>query len=173
MTHTTSPRTQAGIALLEALIAVLIIAFGVLGIIGLQANSVAFVSDARYRVDAAALADRLIGEMWANAGTGIVGFPNSAQYVWDGSGAPPAGLTAAPVTVPPVAGDLSWLDTLRARLPGTTIPGNNPTITVDGNGLVTITIYWAPANLSAANSVGPRHQYQAIANISTVNQELN
>jgi type IV pilus assembly protein PilV len=161
------PGTQRGVALLEALIAILIISFGVLGIIGLQANSISFVTDARYRVDAAAMADRLVGEMWVNAGNGAVSFPNSALYIWDGSGAPPAGLTTAPVTIPPVAGDTSWLDALRARLPGTTTPGNNPTITIDANGLVTITIYWSPPNTG-----GARHTHRVIANVSTANQDL-
>jgi type IV pilus assembly protein PilV len=168
MKHDASPGSQAGIALIEALIAILIISFGILGIIGLQANSIAFVSDARYRVDAAALADRLIGEMWVNAGSGAVNFPNSALYVWDGVGAPPAGLTTPPVTIPPVAGDMSWLDALRDRLPGTTNPGNNPIITVDGNGLVTITIRWTPSNTG-----GAAHTHRVIANIGTLNQELN
>ena len=57
--------SQGGVALLEVMIAILIISFGILGIIGLQANSIALTTDARYRVEAGAFAERLIAETLA------------------------------------------------------------------------------------------------------------
>jgi type IV pilus assembly protein PilV len=58
---------QSGSALLEALIAILVFSFGVLGLIGILAASVRATNDARYRAEAANLANALIGDMWATA----------------------------------------------------------------------------------------------------------
>jgi type IV pilus assembly protein PilV len=58
---------EAGSALLEALVAILIFSFGVLGLIGILAASIRATNDARYRAEAANLANALIGDMWATA----------------------------------------------------------------------------------------------------------
>jgi type IV pilus assembly protein PilV len=55
---------QAGSYLLEALIAILIFAFGVLGLIGLLGSSIRVTNDARYRSEAANLAGAMIADMW-------------------------------------------------------------------------------------------------------------
>lgn len=146
MKQETYSGSQAGVALLEALIAILIIAFGVLGIIGLQANAISFVSDARQRVDAAAMAERLIAEMWVNP-------INLASYAWDGAGAPPAVLTT-----PPPGGGEDWLTSV-GKLPGAST--NQPTITIGADNLVTITIRWSPPDAG-----GTVHKHVVIANIN-------
>ena len=51
---------QDGSALLEALVAILIFSFGVLGLVGILAASVRATNDARYRAEAANLANALI-----------------------------------------------------------------------------------------------------------------
>ena len=56
---------QRGVALLEALIAILIFSFGVLGLIAILAGSIRATNDARYRAEAANLAQGLIGAMWS------------------------------------------------------------------------------------------------------------
>ena len=58
------PARQTGSYLLEALIAILIFAFGVLGLIGLLGSSIRVTNDARSRSEAANLAGAMIGEMW-------------------------------------------------------------------------------------------------------------
>lgn len=58
---------QKGSFLLESLVAILIFAFGVLGLIGIVASSVRATNDARYRAEAANLAAAVVGEMWATA----------------------------------------------------------------------------------------------------------
>jgi type IV pilus assembly protein PilV len=58
---------QGGSALLEALVAILIFAFGVLGLVGILAASIRATNDARYRAEAANLANAVIGDMWATA----------------------------------------------------------------------------------------------------------
>lgn len=57
-------RAQTGVMLLEALIAILVFALGVLALVGLQSISIKQSSEAKYRADAALLANELIGQMW-------------------------------------------------------------------------------------------------------------
>lgn len=58
-------RQQRGVMLLEALIGILLISVGVLGIVGLQASSIAAVTEAKYRADAAFLANQMISRLWS------------------------------------------------------------------------------------------------------------
>ena len=62
--RTRAARALRGSFLLEALIAILIIAFAVLGLVGLMARSMQNVDDAKFRGEAAYLASAYIGEMW-------------------------------------------------------------------------------------------------------------
>lgn len=64
----TAPRharqTQTGAYLLEALVGILIFSFGILGIVGLQAQAIRFTNDSEYRAEAVYLANALISQMW-------------------------------------------------------------------------------------------------------------
>jgi type IV pilus assembly protein PilV len=60
----THSRRQEGSYLLEALIAILIFSFGILGLIGLLGSSLRITNDARYRSEAANLASAMIADMW-------------------------------------------------------------------------------------------------------------
>jgi type IV pilus assembly protein PilV len=53
--------------ILEALIAILIFSFGVLGIVGMQANMVKNTSDSKFRSDAGYVAQQRIGMMWTDS----------------------------------------------------------------------------------------------------------
>lgn len=64
---TSTHSSQKGAVLLEALIAVLIFSMGILAIAGLQGAMIQNTSDAKYRSDAAFMAQQQIGAMWANA----------------------------------------------------------------------------------------------------------
>ena len=55
---------QRGSYLLEALIAILIVAIGVLGVVGLYVRSIQNVDDAKFRGEAALLVNTLVGQMW-------------------------------------------------------------------------------------------------------------
>ena len=59
-------KPQRGFMLLEVLVAILIFALGVLGLVGLQANAIALSGQAKYRADATLLANDLIGRMWVS-----------------------------------------------------------------------------------------------------------
>lgn len=59
-------RRQYGTILLEVLVSVLILALGVLSIVGLQAAAIRSTTDAKLRSDAGFVANRTISEMWGN-----------------------------------------------------------------------------------------------------------
>jgi type IV pilus assembly protein PilV len=63
---TASRSNQAGVVLLEVLVAALIFSIGILGMIGMQAASVTAVSDAKYRSEAAMVADQILARIWAD-----------------------------------------------------------------------------------------------------------
>ncbi len=64
--HPPSQSSQKGVVLLEALIAILIFSMGILAVAGLQAAMVKNTSDAKYRADAAFIAQQALGRMWAD-----------------------------------------------------------------------------------------------------------
>lgn len=69
----TISRFQTGVVLLEVLVAVLIFSIGILAVVGLQAAAIGSVTDAKYRVDASAIAEREIGRMWSTQANLVVG----------------------------------------------------------------------------------------------------
>jgi type IV pilus assembly protein PilV len=84
------PRQQRGVLLLEVLIALLIFALGVLGLVGLQASAAKQSGQAKYRSDATLLANELIGQMWItsrnfgtlNAAFGSAGSGGAQYNLW-------------------------------------------------------------------------------------------
>lgn len=56
--------SEQGIVLIEALIAVLIFSLGILGVIGMQANLIKASAEARYRSEAALVAQKRLDELW-------------------------------------------------------------------------------------------------------------
>jgi type IV pilus assembly protein PilV len=107
-------KSQAGVMILEAMVAILIFSLGIIALMGLQANSIAQVSQAKYRTDAAYLANQVLGRMWLEP-------------------------IANPLTVyqsPGYAGRAGW-DTLVAS----SLPNGQGNVAVNGNA-VTVTITW-------------------------------
>jgi len=56
-------RSQRGFTLIEILVSLLVFAFGVLALVGLQSTAVRFSTDAQQRADATFLADQLLGRL--------------------------------------------------------------------------------------------------------------
>lgn len=140
---------QRGSFLLEALISVLIVAFGILGLIGLQARAIQNVDDAQYRGEAAYLANAYLGQMWvADRATLNANFD-------DASGGPA------------YAEFKAWVG---QRLPGASLPGNDPKVTIVPSGItatsstVRIQIFWQPPGEPAGLV---RHQYDVVATVGS------
>lgn len=141
--HMYPSKNENGFVLLDALVAVLIFSFGILGIVALQASATKLGADAKYRTDAALLADRLIADMW-----GAVPSTIATDYITDGSAYN------------------TWRDNLvdcaKAKVVTNCLPGvtaNPPTVVVGDNNLVTITVKW-----QAPQETTP-HQYVTISQI--------
>lgn len=91
-------RRQHGIALLEAMLAIVILGIGLLGTVGLQARAYAALSDAGMRAEATLATEKLIGVINAD-------LPNATSYNLAESGTPNALL-------------LPWANETKAAIPG-------------------------------------------------------
>lgn len=154
--HTTFPKVQlrpiqhqAGVMLIEALIAILIFSLGILAIVKLQATSIQQSASAEYRALASMLANDLISQMWASDKT-----PATLKSNFE---------SGTPFT--------TWRSKVIASgLPKVSTSQNTPTVSVTSlpsgctgtactSSSVTVTVYWqAPSESSA-------HQFMAIAQI--------
>jgi len=110
---------QRGVMLLEALIGILIFSIGILALLGMQATAMRATVDAKYRSEAAFLANEIIGTMWVDRA-------NLASYAT----ASCAGYT----------GCNDWMTRLQAKLPNAA-GANAPTIAIAGQ-QATVTIFW-------------------------------
>ena len=145
--RTAPARSQSGVMLIEALIALLIFSIGILGIIGLQASAVQQSTDAKNRAEAAYLADQLMGQMWVDNRA----VPNlQAKYQSCGSSC---------------TGYWAWYGTVKTVLPGVddSIPDTQPQVSVDNQGIVTISLFWRATSDDASSSP---HRYDLQAQIA-------
>ena len=92
-----APESERGVMLIEALAAILIFSIGILAVVGMQAVAIKDVASAKYRSEAAFLAQELLSQMWTDNG-------NIATYAFTGAGAPPAKI-------------LAWVNKVQSRLP--------------------------------------------------------
>ena len=67
-------KNQSGVALLEALVGILIFSIGILALMGLQAQSIRNTVEAKYRNEAAYLANQIIGHMWVDDRANLASF---------------------------------------------------------------------------------------------------
>jgi type IV pilus assembly protein PilV len=143
------PTHRSGFVLLEALIAIAIFSFALLGLMGMQAVSIKNNADAKYRADAAYLANQIIGKMWVDRA-------NLASYDYR------SGETAcsASTMVPGYTTVTSWLTDVAADLPGvddTVTSSIKPQIIVDTTtspvyATVTVTMCWHSPNDTQTHS---------------------
>lgn len=132
---------QRGIVLLDALIAILIFSIGVLGMVKLQSDAISYSSEAKYRVDAAMLADQVIGQMW-------VADPATLQASFNAGGAK----------------FVAWKDAVALVMPQSdTYP---PTIVVQSDGTVTVTVNWLASSDKRNSDPTPEpHSYVSITQV--------
>lgn len=57
---------QKGVVLVEAMLAIVIFSIGVLAVVGLQAAMIKNADDSKFRAEASYIAQKRIGEMWAD-----------------------------------------------------------------------------------------------------------
>lgn len=110
--------TQRGILLLEALIAILIISFGILGLVALWANSVKNASEAKFRSDASFLANEMIGQMWLDRANIAPGYAVPINWTNRVAATLPGGTGAIDVAINPDTTQLQETITVGWTLPG-------------------------------------------------------
>lgn len=104
---------QRGSVLLEALIAIVIFSFGILGLIGIQASAVGLSIDAKYRADAAYLANQIVSQMWVDRAN-----MDSYAHHATGSVCSPTGAASVNTKVYDGANSGSWAFQVAQALPG-------------------------------------------------------
>jgi len=131
------PGRQSGSYLLEALIAILIFAFGVLGLIGLLGSSIRVTNEARFRSEAANLASAMIADMWGRTAANI-----DSEFASGGSRL------------------AAWTSKAASLLPGADPPdvAVAPGVTSESRSVV-VTVYWK------LPGEAERHQYLMTAQI--------
>lgn len=109
-------RRGRGFMLIEALVALLIFSFGVLGIIGLQASMTKAQTQSKFRADASLLAQQAIGAMWSDssnlasyASASCAGYARCNQWQTRVAAALPGGTAAVDLSATPeVAITITW-----------------------------------------------------------------
>ncbi|MGD9953922.1 MAG: hypothetical protein AB7S87_15200 [Burkholderiales bacterium] len=132
------PSSQQGVVLLEALIGILIFSLGILALVAMQAVSVSNVSNARYRTEAAFLANEIISQVWVDRGAAYGNVANYAVAAGAASSAPAQ----------------AWVQKVYALLPGSN--ANPPDVAVatpaTGGRQLTVTVRWrAPDAVAVSN----------------------
>lgn len=134
-------RRQAGFALIEILVAILLFALGVLALVGLQGSLTRAQTDAKVRTDAAALAGEVIGQMWGD-------LTNLSAYSGDGCASH--------------ARCQAWQDKVSAAL-----PSGEGTITVDAaSGDVEVSLSWV---MPGKDKEKEKHQYTTHTSLARAN----
>ena len=108
--------------MIEALVAILILTIGILGLVGLQASMTRAQSSAKYRADAAYLASELIGALWIDK-------PNLASY---------ATTSGSACTYQRC---VDWVNKVASGL-----PNGAGQLAVSPSGAVGLTVTWSVAN---------------------------
>lgn len=128
----TMQKRQNGVVILEVLVSIVIFAVGVLGIVGLQAVTAKAGVDARFRTEAATLADELVAraQIWSDVSTMETNFKSNT-----------GGVTGGPEYQ-------SWFDN-RLAIAGSGLPGALATVAfptpfaaTGAGALMTVEISW-------------------------------
>lgn len=115
------PAKARGIAMIEALVGIMIFAFGVLGLVGLQASMTKAQTGSKFRADASNLSSELLGVMWSDRPGSLGNYATASCAAY--------------------ARCKDWNDKVGKQLPNATT-----TVVVNGaTGEVDITIVWTQA----------------------------
>lgn len=137
---------QRGATLIEVLVAMVILAIGLLGLAGLQSVSVQSNQGAYYRSQATILANDMADRMRANRTAALAGSYALTTF--------PAPSTSNAITGTPAQRDTGqWLNNLAA-----TLPQGTGTIVTSGK-IVTLTICWndSRARIKSTQYVAPQN----------------
>ncbi len=186
-----TPQTRhamQGVVMVEALVAMLIFAIGILATLSLQTVAIKAGSDAKYRADAAYLANQLIGLMWTaeRSNSSDSNFITKYRYNCSNtsSGCAPASQPATSANSTCSAANSSsleqpqafkdWMSQYCSLLPGADLagvmvsvvqiePSSGASLQTAPTYMVAVTLYW---QLPADKASNTWHQYVSAAQIS-------
>lgn len=137
-----SSKAQTGSALMEALVAIVVFSFGILGLLGLQAASIKNNGDAKYRSDASYFANQIVAQMWIDRS-------NIDAYAHKGAGAVCAFTGAASGN----ANVMGWISEMSSVLPDASSSKTQiQVVTVANTKQVKVTVCWKTPQDSAAHN---------------------
>jgi len=142
--------------LLEGLIAILIFSMGILALIGLQAIAIKNTADAKYRAEAAFLANQIIGQMWADKPGNLASYAHNPTAA--GGACNFGGAASANANVTAWLGDTTTPGTVAGNLPGATSAKQQ--IAIAAGNVVTVTVCWQGPQEAAP------HNYVMVAQIN-------
>jgi type IV pilus assembly protein PilV len=141
-------RRERGFTLIESMIAILIFAVGILGLVGMQTASTRVTSDARMRTEAAAAADELIARMLASSRATV-----ATDFQTGGT-------------------QFNTWRTNRLQAAGTGLPGADATVTFGAVGgdanTVRVVITWTPPRESERDLTGVKTAVSVVRQHVTV-----
>lgn len=132
-------RSARGFSLVEVMVAVVVFALGVLGLVRLQATAVKMSTDARQRAEATFLADQLLARMLISDPTTAASFAHRPN----GERCAPTGDASTNATV------ADWLAQVSATFPSAGADAQQ--VIVDGND-VTVRLCWQNGPSDTAHS---------------------
>jgi type IV pilus assembly protein PilV len=140
-------RYGRGVALVEALMAILVFSLGILGVVGMQARSVQMLSEATLRTQAAQHASDLIAEMWTTD-------PAQRANLYSSSGSSPvryeswkSKVQSGPLALPGADASPPVVVVNTVQTPYSIVGAGNSTASN-----VTITIFWSAPGSTHSNS---------------------
>ena len=177
LARTAAARLQHGVFLIEALLGILIFSLGILSLVAMQTSAVSAQSDARYRIEAANLAEQMLSQIWLNVSRPNPANPTTSQtsvaaFQHQATGAIPSCNFTGTASASPLV--TAWVNTVTAAgsgLPGTTANSQQitvvPVTAIDATGaavpaysIVRVTVCWkAPIDATP-------HRHTVVAMIS-------
>lgn len=150
---------QAGIVLIDAMIAIVIFSIGILGMVALQGSAIEMTTASSYRINAAMLTDHVIAQMWASDLTKL---PNDFKGSKGKGGAGyTAWFDALDCTIQPQQRFHNCLPGVKANPPSIDVVRQAISHTGNTEYQVTVTVYWqAPTDHSV-------HKYVSVTAIGS------
>jgi type IV pilus assembly protein PilV len=130
------PSGARGAVLLEAFIAILLFSMGMLALVGVQASALKNAADAKYRAEAAYLANQIIAQMWVESPANLPGYAHNPT----GTGCNFGGGASANSNVVAWLGTASTPGTVAGSLPGASAARQQ--IAIGANNIITVTLCW-------------------------------
>lgn len=163
-------KSQQGVMLIEALIAILIFSLGILGMVAMGSLAISAQSDAQYRTEAANYASEIAAEMAVSLTKGAYGAQllTFSHQNANGGYCSFAGAPSANPLVTDWVNRIAGVTDPKRGLPGATLSSQQISVNqIPGIGFnqVTITVCWQPPS-AAAIAFAPMHQYQLVTYIN-------